>query len=323
MRSVPAVVVWACLSALTLVSCSRQPSGGNDQRSPAASEPISTAPRSSFGPTVAGRFYPSDPAELRSMLQRFLQTKPSTPAGAQRLFGLIVPHAGYVYSGAVAGRGWAWAAAEPGIRTVIVLGPSHHRSRDTASTIDRDVYHTPIGDVPIALDVVGKLTGDPARLVRIDSDVLAPEHSVDVQVPFIRAALPSAKLVPIVVPWMPPEQLEALGALLFRATPHDGSALIVASSDLSHFFDAATAESIDSQIEREIVAKSVDALLANHEQRRGPCGVAPIAVLIAYSKLLGREVTVTPLERTSSGNTPEGDKTRVVGYLAASFSTTP
>ncbi len=320
MRTHLPVVVLACLACLSTGACSRQAS----HDSAARSEPIAPAAvdstKSSFGPTVAGQFYPADPGELRGMLRGFLHdaARASSPLEpSQRLVGLIVPHAGYVYSGAVAGRGWELAAKTPGIRTVVVMGPSHHRLRTTASTIDREVYRTPLGDVPIALDVVKQLVDNPSGLVKIDADVLAPEHSVDVQVPFIQMALPSARLVPIVVPFMSEDRLDTLAGMLFDLLGKDPSALIVASSDLAHYFDYPTANSLDEQIEREIVAGDVSSLLAHHDERRGPCGVAPITVLLDYEKRLGPTAKTVPLEMINSGDTAAGDKSRVVGYLAA------
>ncbi len=253
------------------------------------------------------------------MVRRFLgSAPPAAPLDpGSRLVGIITPHAGYVYSGAVAGRAWSLVARAGAVRTVVVLGPSHHRSRSTASTIDTDAYRTPIGDVPIAVDVVRALVGDGSGLVRMDPDVLAPEHSVDVQMPFIHVALPGARVVPIVVPFVSADRLEALAGVLFRVLPRDGSAIVAASSDLSHFFDYATAQEVDREIEAEIAAGDTAALLAHHDQRRGPCGVAPIVVLLSYAKHVAASSRVTTIERINSGDTSGGDKARVVGYLAA------
>lgn len=256
------------------------------------------------------------------MLRRYLNdgARAAVDLGpGQRVVGLIAPHAGYVYSGAVAGRAWALAAKDASLRTVIVLGPSHHRARTFAATVNADVYRTPVGDVPIASDVIAQLLQDPSGLVKIDTDVLAPEHSVDVQIPFIKVALPTARVVPLVVPLLPTDRLEALAALLYRVLAHEPGVLVVASSDLSHFYDYASANQLDSLIEQEIVAGDVSSLVAHHDERRGPCGVAPIAVLLAYVKRLGPPSKTIPLERINSGDTPEGDKSRVVGYLAAAL----
>jgi AmmeMemoRadiSam system protein B len=276
---------------------------------------------STFGPTVAGRFYPSNPAKLEQSIKGYLAgaKNPDTPLeSGHRVVGIIVPHAGYVYSGSVAGFAYATVTRQP-IRTVIVLGPSHRVARSKAATLKVDVYRTPIGDVPIDVDLVTKLLQQGAGLLMVDEGVFEPEHSVDVQIPFIKMALPQARVVPIVVPSMPEEQLEALGQLLFRMVGSDPHTLIVLSSDLSHFFDYSTARKIDAEIVHEIETNDTAALLNHRHDRRGPCGAAPVVVGLSYLESFGKGGKVTTLKVLNSGDTA-GDRSRVVGYSAMALS---
>jgi len=275
----------------------------------------------SFGPTVAGRFYPAQPDTLRGAIKQYLDggKSPENPIEpSRRVVALIAPHAGYVYSGPVAGFAYASVKSQD-VRTVVVLSPSHHMRRPTACTLDADTYHTPVGDVPIAKDVVASLLARGADTVVVDQAIFAPEHALDVHIPFVHEALPHARLVPIIVPSLSLPRLQALAALLYETVGSDPRALIVASSDLSHFYDYEQAKRIDEQIATEIARRDVHALDEHHQERRGPCGVAPITVALDYLAKFGDGGAVTRLKLLNSGDThPEG-RDRVVGYLSAAM----
>jgi len=272
--------------------------------------------RSPFGPTVAGSFYPANAPTLDKMVHTFLadgaQAAKSIPA-ERRVLAIITPHAGYLYSGPVAG--WAFdALASASIKTAIVMGPNHRAHADTVCTIESDVYRTPIGDVPIATELVQQLVRDSGGLVAVRPRVFEPEHSVDVQMPFVHVALPQARVVPLVVPYMPRDQFRKLADLIFKLVANDPSVVLIASSDLSHFFPYEEAKSLDDTILREIETNNVDALLAQHDARSGPCGVAPITVALdAMQHFPGGKVV--RIRYQNSGDTA-GDKGRVVGYGA-------
>ena len=276
---------------------------------------------SAFGPTVAGRFYPANPDTLRDAIRTYLTdgTHPEqTIAPNRRVVALIAPHAGYVYSGPVAGFAYA-AVKDTGIKTVAVLSPSHHARRDAACTLNADVYRTPIGDVPIAKDLVSTLLVESHGAIVVDDTVFAPEHALDVHIPFIHEALPNARLIPIIVPSLSMERLDALAGLLFDTLGSDPHALVVASSDLSHFYDYDKARLIDRQIADEIERHDLEALHAHHQERRGPCGAAPITVATDYLARFGDQGRITRLKLLNSGDTrPEG-RDRVVGYLSAAM----
>jgi hypothetical protein len=234
--------------------------------------------------------------------------------------GLIAPHAGYVYSGPIAGTAYATVASSD-VRTVIVMSPSHHAHRSKASTLLADVYRTPIGDVPIATDAVRGMLAAAPEVVAEDPEVFLPEHALDVQIPFVKVALPNARLIPLIVPLMAPERLAKLASLLFGMFKDDPHALVIASSDLSHFFDYETARKIDGEITAEVEQGDVEALIAKHDDRRGPCGAAPIAVALEYLQRLQPPGRAVVLDVRSSGDTQEGNRDRVVGYAAVALVT--
>lgn len=270
-----------------------------------------------FGPTVAGRFYPDDPKRLRASVESYLEQgkKNASIPPDHRLVALVAPHAGYVYSGSVAGVAYA-AAKHATVRSVVVLSPSHHGRRPHACTLDADAYGTPLGTMPIALSVVRALTSRGSDLVKVDESLFGPEHALDVHVPFLQVAFPEASLVPIIVPMMSRERLEGLGKLLHEVIGQDPTTLVVASSDLSHFYDYEQARLIDDAIVGELEREDVEAVLGKHDERRGPCGVAPIVAALSYLGGFGERGSVKRLQLLNSGDEhPEG-RDRVVGYAA-------
>jgi hypothetical protein len=272
--------------------------------------------RNPFGPTVAGSFYPANRATLESMVQGFLADGAQASAlvpGDRRVVAIVSPHAGYVYSGAVAG--WAFGVLDRAkIRTAIVMGPNHRAHAEVACMLEADAYRTPLGDVPIATGLAQQLLREGAGLLEVRPRVFDSEHSVDVQMPFVKAALPDARVVPIVVPLMAREQFRKLGELLFKLVQGDQSVVLIASSDLSHFYNYDTARKLDEQIMQEIVSKDVASLRAEHDNRAGPCGLSPITVALdAMDRMPGGEVV--RLRYQNSGDTA-GDRGRVVGYGA-------
>lgn len=269
-----------------------------------------------FGPTVAGSFYPASPTTLDKMVHTFLadgQAASGTIPADRRVVAIVTPHAGYVYSGPVAG--WAFNALDRRtIKTAIVMGPNHRAHADAACTLEADAYRTPIGDVPIATDLVQQLIRESAGALSVRPRVFEPEHSVDVQMPFVKVALPDARVVPIVVPYMPRQQFRALADLLFKMIATDPSIVLIASSDLSHFFEYNEASKLDDQIMREVETGDIEALLSHHDARSGPCGVAAITVALeTMNHFKGGKVL--RLRYQNSGDTA-GDRGRVVGYGA-------
>ncbi|MFW5741121.1 MAG: AmmeMemoRadiSam system protein B, partial [Myxococcota bacterium] len=257
-----------------------------------------------FGPTVAGRFYPDDPARLRTAVETYLAAGTQQPLpfdDSRRIVALVAPHAGYVYSGPVAGV--AYASAPKDVHTVVLLSPSHHGRRSHACLLDADAYRTPLGEMPIAKDVVRKLDENGKDLTDVDERLFEPEHAADVHVPFIQVAFPKARLVPVIVPMMPRARLEQFGKVLHDVVGSDLGTLVIASSDLSHFYDYDRAKDIDEAIVSELEKGDVETVLSKHEARRGPCGAAPIVSTLSYLDQFGEGGQVKRLQVLNSGDT--------------------
>jgi AmmeMemoRadiSam system protein B len=249
---------------------------------------------------------------VRSFIAAGAASEASIPA-ARRIVAVIAPHAGYAFSGPIAGHSYA-AVAKRDFRTVIVLGPSHHVLRDKAALLGVDAYRTPLGDVPIAGDVVAALLKKAPDLFRIDPETFTGEHSVEVQLPFVQVAFPKARVVPVVVPALSAEKLDRIAEVLFRSFGTDSSVLVVASSDLSHFFAYDEAKKLDLAIADEIEHSDTRALLDNEEARRGPCGVAPIVITLDYLGRFDGSKAITRLAMKNSADTSDVGRDRVVGY---------
>lgn len=250
------------------------------------------------------------------MLSRYLsqaRASPRTTVAAQ-LRALVAPHAGYLYSGAVAAA--AYAAIPESVHTVVVLGPSHRRYCDHACTLAAQGYQTPLGVVPLNQPFIHQLVRHTPEVVQVDPNAFAFEHSVDVHVPFIQACLPHARLVPLVMGWSNQPLLDQLPELLACAIDDDPNIIVVASSDLSHFHDYEQARSIDEQIVAEYERGDERRLLAHHPDRRGPCGIAPMIVARRYAARVSARLRLTRLAMCNSGDAELGGKDRVVGYAA-------
>ena len=273
-------------------------------------------------PAVAGLFYPKDPAELSRMIDTCLVgAKGEPPAG--ELKALICPHAGYPYSGPVAASAFRLLAGRD-YTTVVVLGPSHYADLRAASVTNADLFRTPLGDVPVsakarALAQLRPFALEPPCLVQRpdwwrQSSRSAPaedtadtwEHSVEVEVPFLQRTLKNFELVPVVCGEIDEEK--AAGALLQIL---DDRTLIVASSDLSHYYSYATAKELD-QHTVEAICRLDPGAIGDGDA----CGHTPIRTLLYVARQRGWQARL--LDCRNSGDTT-GDKSRVVGYAAIAF----
>jgi AmmeMemoRadiSam system protein A len=273
-------------------------------------------------PAVAGLFYPKDPAELSKMIDACLVgAKVEPPAGELKAF--ICPHAGYPYSGPVAAFAYRLLAGHD-YATVVVLGPSHYADLRAASVTNADLFRTPLGDVPVsakarALAQLRPFALEPPCLVQRpdwwrQSSRPAPaedtadtwEHSVEVEVPFLQRTLKSFELVPVVCGEIDEEK--AAGALLQIL---DDRTLIVASSDLSHYYSYATARDLDQH-----TVEAICRLDPNAISDGDACGHTPIRTLLYVARQRGWQARL--LDCRNSGDIT-GDKSRVVGYAAIAF----
>jgi AmmeMemoRadiSam system protein B/AmmeMemoRadiSam system protein A len=272
-------------------------------------------------PAVAGRFYPADAKALRAAVDACLAEAP-TAEFKGRILALIAPHAGYEYSGKVAGC--SFKQLRPGaFQRVIVLGPSHYGRFRGFSIMDVGAYATPLGDVPLDRPVCLKLVAHELH-VRAD-EFQTPEHSIEAELPFLQVALGSFRLVPILVGYLGPGDAEKIAAALREyLTP---STLVVISSDFTHYGPSYEYVPFTKDIEQNLHKLdfgAVDLILAKDydgyvKYMRNPaptiCGQFPIEVLL---KLLPAEAEGRLLKYDTSGHIT-GDWSLSVSYVSAMF----
>jgi hypothetical protein len=270
---------------------------------------------------VAGTWYPGDPRELAAEVDRYLSAAHVSPPFAP-VMAVIAPHAGLMYSGGVAGHAYSALSAQPAPDAVVLVGPSHYVAFDGAAVWPDGAFDTPLGALPIAVDLAA------AILARSDvaHDVPAAharEHSLEMQLPFVARLFPGVPIVPIVMGYQERDTIVALADALAEACA-DQRVVLIASSDLSHFFDARTATRLDGRVAELVAEFDADGLLAELERypegERGRfvmCGGGPAVSVMLAARRLGADHGQV-LERSHSGEV-SGDNDRVVGYLAAAF----
>lgn len=257
---------------------------------------------------IAGQWYPGRAGELQAMIAGFFdRVEPVELDG--KIIGLISPHAGYVYSGQVAA--YAYNLVRGMLFDVVcVVSPVHRMYAGVYATAAADAYQTPLGDVPLATDLVDALD-ERIGLVRLPVD---NEHALEIQLPFLQMALGSFNLLPIMLgdqSWEVCVRLaDALADLLARH-----NALLVASTDLSHFHPAREAERLDRVVTDRIDAFDPEGLsraLAQHKTEA--CGGGPVVSVMLAAQRLGADRAQT-LHYAHSGHV-SGDMSSVVGYAA-------
>ncbi len=251
-------------------------------------------------PAVAGMFYPADAVELREMVDRFLAAAQPITASPK---AIIVPHAGYVYSGAVAASAYrALEGIAEQIRRVVLLGPSHRVGFEGLALSSAVLFATPLGAIPVDKEAAGLLSDLPQ--VRIFDDAHTLEHSLEVQLPFLQRVLTGFTLVPLVVGDASAEQVAEVIEQLW-----DGlETLMVISSDLSHYQDYATAQRLD-----EATCRAIETLHPEEIGYHDACGRNPVSGLLLTARRHGLKVTT--LDLRNSGDTA-GPRDQVVGYGA-------
>lgn len=248
-------------------------------------------------PAVAGLFYDDDPAALRHAVANLLAGSPSRGAAPH---AVIAPHAGYVYSGAVAARAYnRVAAAAQTIRRVVILGPAHRVPLRGIALPTVEYFRTPLGDIPIDRDFVATLRGLPE--VCFSDLAHQDEHSIEVQLPFLQTVLDVFSLVPLVVGVCNPSSV----ANLLEQIWNEPETLIVISSDLSHYHSYHMAQELDAN-----TARRIEALETSIEGSEA-CGAYPLNGLLQVAR--NHHLHLERLDLRNSGDTA-GPKTRVVGY---------
>ncbi|MBP8976384.1 MAG: AmmeMemoRadiSam system protein B [Bacteroidetes bacterium] len=265
-------------------------------------------------PVVAGMFYAENPVTLRSDIEYFL-SHASIPNLSERVYGIVVPHAGYVYSGQVAAHAYRLLQKQQ-FDTAVLIGPSHREYYDGISVYTGRSFLTPLGEVPINERLRNKLLTS-TSLVTASVIGHRAEHSLEVQIPFLQVVAPEASILPLVI-GNQSEQLSLSLADALAEVCKDENVIFIASSDLSHYHPYEEAKSLDSRVIEYL--KKFDPDLWLQEFDRGnleACGGAPVGIVMKVAKELGA-VRTEILTYSNSGDV-SGDKSGVVGYVAAAF----
>jgi MEMO1 family protein len=269
---------------------------------------------------VAGTWYPGSTGALTQDVDAYLAAVPDPPAG--RVDAIIAPHAGLMFSGPVGAYSYkAAAASEESFEVAVLVGPSHFVAFEGVALWPEGAFATPLGNAVI--DTAGAAAMVSAPIVHALPSAHMREHSLEMQLPFLRRLLPDLPIVPLLVGFQRRETIEALAGALVMAF-RGRRALLVASTDLSHYFDAAQAARLDGRTTEAVRSFDPEALLRQFEEypehERGryvACGGGPaIAVMMAARALGASDARV--LKYAHSGEI-SGDDDRVVGYLGAAF----
>ena len=269
---------------------------------------------------VAGTWYPGTAGALTRDVDGYLQQAAEWTDGPIR--AVLAPHAGLMFSGPVGAHAYRAAASQP-FDVIVLVGPSHFVAFDGVSVFPEGEFATPLGNATIDAGTTRALMANP--LVRALPSAHRREHSLEMQLPFVRRVFPDAAIVPLVMGYQTRETIVGLAAALSAAC-RGKRALLVASTDLSHYFDAETAERLDRRVRAHVANFDADGLLGlfeeypEHERGRYvACGGGPaIAVMMAARQLGAADARV--LKYAHSGEV-SGDYSGVVGYLAAAFGT--
>jgi len=250
-------------------------------------------------PAVAGSFYDKSPESLQCQLDTWLCSEPDTES---HIRALIVPHAGYIYSGKVAAKAFRYLKSQADrIHRVILVGPSHRFYFTGCALPSADFFATPLGKIPIDTESIDQIRN--IDDIEVSDQVHALEHCLEVQLPFLQTCLKQFTLLPILTSNVSPVTVAKLIDSLWQ----DENTLLVISSDLSHFHSYSEAKNID---------RNTCSLIEHYEPSLSPeqaCGSTGINTLLLLAKQRGYQLT--RMELKNSGDTA-GDKERVVGYVS-------
>jgi AmmeMemoRadiSam system protein B len=257
-------------------------------------------------PAVAGRFYPGESGALTTLVDRLLDSV--HPGNEPRSPGYVVPHAGYVYSGQTAAHAYARLRGRPAA-SVILIGPAHYIQVRGCVVPTAESWLTPLGEVPVDVDAVHALARD--GHVTPDDAPFAPEHSLEVQLPFLQRCWPEGwRLLPMAIGRSTVDDVVVTLSAALEATGPD--TLLLCSTDLSHYQAEAAANAQDARTTRAVLDLAPD--------RVGPrdaCGAFALRGIVGWARHVGLRPTL--LHRCTSADTA-GDADRVVGYGAFVFS---
>lgn len=260
---------------------------------------------------LAGTWYPESKSGLAKMVDEMLAKVPGQDLGGE-LVGLVVPHAGYMYSGQVAAHAYKLLVGLD-FDVVVLIGPSHRTYFPGLLVSNHTHYETPLGLVKVDQDLIHRLA-DEIPIAWVGQDL---EHSLEIQLPFLQRTLQDFTVVPLMMAEQSAELARKLGTSLIELIS-GRRALVIASSDLSHFHSYEAANDLDSRAVKAIEQFDVQMLLQDiaggHSEA---CGYGAIVTLLLTARGLGA-TTAIKLNYANSGDVT-GDKGRVVGYMASAI----
>jgi MEMO1 family protein len=280
------------------------------QAAPAAEEPVFTC-------TSPGQWFPNDPAQLRSMMNGFLDKAPNEKI-AGRIVAIISPHAGYQFSGPVAAFAYKQLIGLH-FDTVVVVGFSHSKYEPGISVFKKGAFRTPLGDIPIDKELTAAIMAENPRFV-YNPDLFSGEHSLDNQLPFLQTVLSGFKLVPILFGSQTPDNINILTDALTKVLKGK-NVLLVASSDMSHFWPQADANKLDEETishVRMFDAAGIARLLSDDPSGRRLCGYGDVQVILRTAKALGAD-DARVLKYATSQDTYGETGNGVVGYMSVAL----
>lgn len=273
---------------------------------------------------IAGQWYSADPRRLADQVDYYIQTA-QTPAINGEVIGIMAPHAGHIYSGQVAGYAFA-AVRGLSPEVVVVVSPSHYPYMSALLTTAHTAYQTPLGTLPVDHDVLSALHAYLVEKLGFGLEKVAndPEHSLEIELPFLQCSLRNAfQLIPIMVREQSLHVARGLGKSLGRlfapgGALEDKTCLLVASTDLSHFYPQTIAETLDRRVLDLVAAFDPEGVIQADEEGTGfACGRGALAAVMFAARELGASQARVLHHATSGAVT--GDYDRVVGYGAAVF----
>jgi MEMO1 family protein len=265
-------------------------------------------------PAVAGRFYPTNPKELTALVREYARPDPRHPPIPVK--ACLVPHAGYVYSGHVAGAVLARIALP---KKIIVLGVRHYPRGEQAAILSSGAWRTPLGDAPIDEELAIVLR-EACPLLREDSVAHSAEHSLEVQLPFLQVLAPEFTFVPVALGTVRFESLVSVGEGVARVLENsNGNVLLLTSSDLNHYEDDATTRRKDQKAIDRMVALDPRGLYDTcRNEEISMCGLGPAVAMLTALNALGAKKS--ELVKHASSADVSGDTSQVVGYAGMIFS---
>ncbi len=263
-------------------------------------------------PAVSGRFYPSQPEELTALVRKCSAAPGAAPRARAR--ACLVPHAGYIYSGQVAGAVYARIQLP---QRIVVLGVRHFPRGERAAILSSGAWRTPLGDAPIDPALAEELRAA-CPLLREDEVAHRSEHSLEVQIPFLQVLAPGFSFVPIALGTVRFEELAQIGDALARVLAAKEEVLLLTTSDLNHYEDDATTRVKDRKAIEQLLGLDPRGLFdVCREEEISMCGLGPAVAMLTALRSLG--AARAELVRYATSGDVSGDRDAVVGYAGMSF----